>query len=94
MPWITLDVEVAGFVEFKYTASGLEICNFYGLEPSGIHRQQRYVAFGETAIELNRMKAGDELRLTGYYKTYKWQDRACGEQSREDFIIRKWERIN
>lgn len=94
MPWITLDVEVAGFVELKYTASGLEICSFYGLEPSGIHRQQRYVAFGDVAVEIKGVEAGDELRLSGYFKTYKWRDSEYGERSREDFIIRKWERIN
>ncbi len=94
MPWITLDVEVAGYVELRFTKSALEICSFHGLEVSGCNRQQRYVAFGEVALELKGMKAGDELRLTGYFKTYKWRDSDYGERSREDFIIRKWERIN
>ena len=92
MPWITVDVEVVGFVAFRYTASGLEVCSFGGCEPGA--KNQRYVAFGEVAVKLKGVVAGDELRLTGYYKTYKWRDQEYGERSREDFIIRKWGRIN
>lgn len=92
MPWITLDVEVAGYVAFRISKAGLEVCSFHGCEPGG--RDQQYIAFGDVALRLKEVSAGDELRVVGYYKTYKWRDGDYGERSREDFYIRKWERIN
>ncbi len=81
------DIAVEEDPELRYTKSGLPICT---LRMDGAH----YVAFDKAAEEIaEEVPVGDILRLTGYYKAYMWKNSYGDEQSRDDFIIKSWERI-
>lgn len=84
---VKIDIEVLRQPELKYTMDGLAVCTIY-------YNKQHYTAFGNQAEDVAAVVTGDELRLVGYYKTYKWTGRNGHKQSREDFIIKGWERIN
>ena len=73
--------------EFHHTKAELAVCSIQ-------YKGLRHVAFDDAAVDLYaHASLGDKVELHGYYKTSHWVDRNGVGQSREDFIIKRWERI-
>lgn len=82
-----LDIVITETPELRYTKSALEICT---LNEDG----QCYVAFGEVVLDVvENVMVGDVISVTGYTKPYTWEDRDGNEHTRDDFIIKSWEKI-
>lgn len=82
-----LDIAITETPELRYTKSALEICTLR-------EDDQHCVAFGDVAMDLvGDVMVGDVIEVTGYTKPYTWTDRDGEEHTRDDFIIKKWERI-
>lgn len=78
MAWIRTEVTITEEPQLRYNADGLAICTLF-------EDCVKYVAFDELAEDIAEwVKVGDSIRLWGYYKQF---------GAREDFIVRKWERI-
>ncbi len=52
------------------------------------------MAFGEVALDVvENVVVGDAITVTGYTKPYTWTDYDGEQHTRDDFIIKSWERI-
>lgn len=77
-------------IELRFTPSGRAVCTVHIMDGTESIRAE---AWDQIAEQIAELPENVQIRVSGYWKDRKWEDREGTEHSIKFLAIRSWERL-